>query len=376
MPSSTSIRRCLLGSIWLAMLAGQGTALAADPTADQQYWLELVNRFRSAPQTELDNLVNMSSPGVWDSPSSDDPSIAYALAYFGTSAADLVAQFGSLSSAPPLAWSSILNNSATTYSNLMVTNDQQSHYLDGYTHIEDRLIANGYSSQWLEAGENLFAQTQNVLHGHAGFVIDWGDGNGGSPGFGNGIQNPAGHRDVLLNPLLKEVGIGFQTIAIPGSNVFASGPIVATQHFGSRYRADGLGGYFADAILTGSVYQDTIAADLFYTPGEGMAGVQVDVYSDVTGLIVASGFTNSAGGFNIELIGLTDGIVYWVEAPSTGLARQYFSLDAHVENYGADVTYYDNVYASFAVVPEPGGAWLCFAAALHLLARRARRRHS
>lgn len=376
MPIQPSIRQFLLGSIALVFLAGQGIATAADPTADQQYWLELVNRFRAAPQAELDKLVNMSSPGVWDNPRSDDASIAYALSYFGTSAADLVAQFGSLSSAPPLAWSSILNNSATTYSNLMVTNDQQSHYLDGYTHIEDRLIANGYSSQWLEAGENLFAQTQNVQHGHAGFVIDWGDGNGASPGFGNGIQNPAGHRDVLLNPLLKEVGIGFQSIAIPGSNVYASGPIVATQHFGSRYRADGLGGYFADAILTGSVYQDTISADLFYTPGEGLAGVAVDVYSDVTGLIVASGFTNSAGGFNIELIGLTDGIVYWVEAPSTGLGRQYFTLDAHVENYGADVTYYDNVYRSFAVVPEPGGASLCLVAALHLLALRRRRRHS
>ncbi|MGV3663083.1 MAG: CAP domain-containing protein [Prosthecobacter sp.] len=375
-PLFSKMRLSLLGGLGCLLLAGQGTCVAADPTAEQQYWLELVNRFRSAPQAELDNLVNMSSPGVWDTPRSDDPSIANALAFFGTSAADLVAQFGSLSSAPPLAWSGVLNNSATTYSNLMVTHDQQSHFLDGWVNIQDRLINNGYSPNWLEAGENLFAQTQNVTHGHAGFVIDWGDGNGGSPGFGNGIQNPAGHRNVLLNPFMKEVGIGFQSIAIPGSNVSASGPYVATQHFASRYRDDGLGNLFADAILTGSVYQDTIAADLFYTPGEGMAGVQVDVYSDVTGLIVASGFTNSAGGFNIELIGLTEGIVYWVEAPSTGMARQFFSLDAHVEDYGADVTYYDNVYASFAVVPEPGGAVLCFAAALHLLARRTRRRHS
>lgn len=368
-------RSCWLGALILLLLAGQGITLAADPTADQQYWLELVNRFRAAPQDELDNLVNMSSPGVWDTPRSDDPSIAYALSYFGVSAADLVSQFGTLSSAPPLAWSSILNNSATTYSNLMVSNDQQSHYLDSHIYIEDRLVANGYSANWLEAGENLFAQTQNMIHGHAGFVIDWGDGNGGAPGFGNGIQNPAGHRDLLLNPLMKEIGIGFQSISIPGSNVNASGPYVTTQHFGSRYRADGFGGYFADAILTGSVYQDTIAADLFYTPGEGLAGVQVDVYSDVTGLIVASGLTNSAGGFNIELTGLTDGIIYWVEAPSTGLGRQFFSLNAHVENYNADVTYYDNVYTSFAVVPEPGGAWLCVAGALHLLARRSRRRH-
>lgn len=358
--------------IFLLILTGQGRSLAVDPTADQQYWLELVNRFRTAPQDELDHLVNMSSPGVWDSPLSNDAAIANALAYFGTSASDLAAQFSTLSAAPPVAWNGTLADSAVTYSNLMVTQDQQSHTLDGFT-LSQRLQNSGYSANWLEVGENLFAATQNVLHGHAGFVIDWGDGNGAAAGFGNGIQNPAGHREVLLNPFLKEVGIGFQTIAIPGSNVNAIGPDVSTQHFATQYRFDGTN-YYADAILTGSVYQDTIAADLFYTPGEGLAGVQVDVYSDVTGLIVASGLTNSAGGFNIDLAGLTDGVVYWVEAPSTGLPRQFFTLDSHVEDYGAPVTFYDNVYASFAVVPEPGSLLLCVVAWAGLAAHRSRRR--
>lgn len=365
--------------LWFCALlgfAGQGTGIAADPTAEQQYWLELINRFRSNPQAELDSLVNFSSPGVWGTPKSDDPSIANALTYFGTSAADLLAQFSSLTAAPPVAWSSALNNSATTYSNLMVSNDQQAHTLDGLS-LSQRITNGGYTGNWLEVGENLFASTQTLIHGHAGFVIDWGDANGGAPGFGNGIQNPAGHRDVLLERLFKEVGIGFQSTAIPGSNVNAIGPYVATQHFATQFRYDGAS-YFSDAILTGSVYQDTIAADLFYTPGEGLAGVAIDVYSDVTGLLVASGFTNSAGGFNINLAGLTDGIVYWVEAPSTGLARQFFTLDAHVENqYGPPITFYDNVYASFAVVPEPGGLLLCLLAALPLLvAQRSRRRHA
>lgn len=377
---SPSHRHALWGWLRLAAvvavlgMAGQGGALAADPTSEQQYWLELVNRFRTTPQAELDHLVNMSSPGVWDTPRSDDPAIANALTYFGTSAADLVTQFSNLTGAPPVAWSSALNNSATSYSNLMVSHDQQSHTLDSLT-LAQRVQSGGYSSQWLEVGENLFAATEGILHGHAGFVVDWGDGNGVSPGFGNGIQNPAGHRDVLLNPFAKEVGIGFQSTAIPGANVSAIGPYVTTQHFATQYRFDGTS-YYADAILTGSVYQDTIAADLFYTPGEGLGGVQIDVYSDVSGLLVASGFTNSAGGFNINLTGLTDGIGYWVEAPSTGLARQYFDLNTHVENYGAPVIFYDNVYASFVVVPEPGGALLCLAGALHLLARRARRHHS
>lgn len=365
-------RRCrLLWGLSLSLLLQGGGLSAAEPTADQQYWLELINRFRSDPQNELSKLVNFSSPGVWDSPKSDDPSIANALNYFGTSAADLTAQFASLTAAPPLAWNSALNTSATNYSDIMVTNDQQSHTLDGLS-LQQRLQNGGYSSNWLEAGENLFATTQTIIHGHAGFVIDWGDGNGGTAGFGNGIQNPAGHREVLLNAAYKEVGIGFQDIAIPGSNVSVTGPMVVTQHFASHYRFDGVN-YFADAMLTGSVYQDTISADHFYTPGEGLAGEAINVYNDSNGILVASGLSNGAGGFNIPLTGLTDGVTYRVEAPDTGLPAQTFTLTAHSENYGAPVTFYDNVYTSFMMVPEPGSLLLCLSAACFLFSTHRRR---
>lgn len=360
---------CVLGAMLL--LLAQGNVSGADPTAEQQYWLELTNRFRSDPQAELEKLVNFSAPGVWDSPKSDDPGIAYALNFFGTSATDLVTQFSSLVAAPPVAWNSALNVSATTYSNLMASNDQQTHTLDGLA-LDQRIKNGGYSANWLEVGENLFASTQTITHGHGGFVIDWGDGNGASPGFGNGIQSPAGHRDVLVDSAFKEIGIGFQSIVIPGTNVAAIGPYVVTQHFATQFRFDGAS-YFSDAILTGSVYQDTIAADAFYTPGEGLAGVAVNVYNDTTGILVASGFSNSAGGFNVSLAGLTDGVVYRVEAPDTSLAAQTFTLNAHTENYGAPVIFYDNVYSSFMMVPEPGGLLLCLAAGMLMLRTRSRR---
>ena len=53
---------------------------AADPTADQQYWLEMINRMRLNPAAELDILANYSVPGsTFANPSSDDPFVAAAL---------------------------------------------------------------------------------------------------------------------------------------------------------------------------------------------------------------------------------------------------------------------------------------------------------
>ena len=344
---------------------------AADPTIEQQYMLELTNRFRSDPQGELANLANFSSPGVWDATKSNDASIAYALNFFGTDAASLASQFSSLVAAPPLAWNSALNVSATSYSNLMVNADQQSHSLDGLP-LNQRIVNGGYGANWLQVGENLFAAAQSPFHAHGAFVIDWGDGNGATAGYGNGIQNPAGHRDLLMNTAMKEIGIGFQDIAIPGSNATAIGPYVVTEHLATAFRYDGVN-YVSDAILTGSVYQDTLLADAFYTPGEGLAGTVINVYNDSTGILVASGFSNNAGGYNIALTGLTDGTVYRVEAPSTGLSAKTFTLHEHTDDYGVPVLVYDNVYESFMVVPEPGSLLLCLAAGLPLFWLRSRR---
>ncbi|MDI1315551.1 CAP domain-containing protein [Prosthecobacter sp.] len=361
---------------WCAGVMGaatllSGIATAADPTIEQQYMLELTNRFRSDPQGELAELVNFSSPGVWAGTKSNDASIAFALNFFGTSASDLATQFSSLTAAPPLAWNSALNISATNYSNLMVTSDQQAHSLDGLS-LNLRLINGGYSANWLNLGENLFASAQSPIHNHAAFVIDWGDGNGATAGYGNGIQNPAGHRDLLMSAAMKEIGIGFQSIAIPGSNVTAIGPYIVTEHLASQFRYDGIN-YISDAILTGSVFQDTILADAFYTPGEGLAGQVINVYNDTSGILVASGFSNSAGGYNITLTGLTDDTVYRVEALDSGLAARTFTLTEHTDFYGVPVLVYDNVYESFSVVPEPGSLLLCLIAGLPLLGFRTRR---
>lgn len=361
----------LLSAAALALLGGGHlSVLAADPTAEQQEWLELINRFRADPQGELDRLVNITG-NSWDPVKASDPNVVIALNYFGTSAADLVAQFSVLNSAPALAWNSSLHASSLTYSNLMVSQDQQSHTLDGLT-IGQRIQTGGYGANWLRAGENLFAATQSIIHGHTGMVIDWGDqdGNGIAP-FGTGIQSPAGHRVALLDAEFKEIGIAFQSVAIPGTNVIATGPLVVTQHMGSLYRFTGTS-YISDAILTGSIFNDVIVSDSIYTAGEGLSGFLVQVYDAVTNDLVASGTTNSAGGYNISLQDLIDGRQYRVEAPGTGDTPEFFTLTSSVHDFGAPVTMYDNVYASFNMVPEPGGAVLSLAAGLFVGASRRR----
>ncbi|SKB03794.1 PEP-CTERM protein-sorting domain-containing protein [Prosthecobacter debontii] len=359
---ATLHRSCLAGLVGLCCLTQ--TLVAADPTAEQQYWLEIINRMRRAPAEELEQIVNMSSPGVWDSVKSDHPTIAAALNFYGVSAAELYAQWSTLSSAPPLAWNSSLNTSATNYSNTMVSQDQQAHGIGGQT-VSQKIIAGGYSSQWLEAAESLFATGVDVLHGHAALAIDWGP-DGGS---GTGLQPGTSHRETLMSARIKEIGIGFQTISIPGSNTEVTGPLVITQHSATQYRSTG-SGFVSDAILTGVVYADSIAADLFYTPGEGWAGTQIFIFDDLTNQLLASGVTNSAGGFNIALTGFTDGMLYRVEAPDTGLASQTFTLNAHTEVYGAPVLFYDNVYAAFQIVPEPGTLGLLAISGVLLFQRR------
>jgi uncharacterized protein YkwD len=368
--------KCIHSSL-TALLVGAGAlvpmALHADPTAEQQYMLEVLNRMRLAPAAELEKMVNMSSPGVWDSPASDHSSVASALAFFGVSASALSSQWSTLTAAPPLAWNDSLAAASDTYSNLMVSLDQQAHGLDGQS-TGQRLVNAGYSANWGDVAQTLFATAADVTHAHAALAIDWGP-DGGS---GTGIQPGATHRAALMDPLFKEIGIGFQTVSIPISNGDVTGPLVVTEHLGNVRRFNGIS-IVADAILTGSIFDDSVFSDAFYTPGEGISGELLFVYDNSTGNLVASGQTNSAGGFNIALTGLIDGVEYRVEAPGTGQAAQTFMLNAWQENYGTVgapewTTFYDNVYASFIAVPEPGGAALLLGA--WLISCRRRRLHS
>jgi uncharacterized protein YkwD len=220
------------------------------PTGQSQELLELVNRFRQAPQAELNLLLN-----------SGDPKIAQALQQFGVDRNLLAQQWSTLVPVAPLAWSAELAASATAHNAQMIAADTQSHQLPGEADLLQRAINAGYAPT--RVGENIFAFSESVLFGHAGFAIDWGN---DAQSIG-GIQNPAGHRELLLSGNYREIGIA---ITAENDSRTQVGPLVISQEFGNRTALDNR------AWLLGVAFQD-LNSDGFYQAGEGLSGIEVEV---------------------------------------------------------------------------------------------------
>ena len=290
----------------LVVLPAIGHARA--PTNEEQLMVEMVNRMRMDPQAELGKLVNINTvPTVfWGTPKSSDASTLNALNFFNVQASTLYTQWQSLTPAPPVAWNEQLAVSSQTYSNVMIAANAQAHDLDEHTFpngdvdLVGRIEASGYTFDGADgfAGESIFAFADNVFHGHAAFAIDWGNGTGG-------IQNPAGHRDLIMDARMREIGIG---IVLENNINTSVGPRVITQHFAVD-DADG-------PFLTGVVYRES-DNNGFYSVGEGLGGVTV-VATDMANGQKFTTTTYGSGGYNLEL---PTGRSYNVVASGPGLGQ-------------------------------------------------------
>jgi len=240
-----------------------------DPSPHAQLYLEYVNRARADALVEANRLAN--------EPDSD---VQSTYNFFGIDEPDIVEQFewyvdnGAIARhAQPLAFQSQLLTAAELHTQDMFQNQFQGHVSSANppaplvpgSSLEQRLSTVGYSGS---AGENVYSYADSVVHGHAGFDVDWGNVNNPAapfynPAFDNqGMQNPAGHRLNLHSGSFKEIGIG----VINGTNG-SVGPQLVTQDLGApgdvRY-------------ITGVVYED-LNSNSFYDIGEGRSGVRVDV---------------------------------------------------------------------------------------------------
>lgn len=253
--------------------------LAFDPTPIEQHLLELTNRFRLDPQRELSLLTT----GLGTPARSSDADVDSALRFFNVNGSVLQQQWASLTPSAPLAWNEALYDAAEVHSQAMIAADVQEHQIPGGPDLSERITDAGYTG-WATAGESIYAYARSAIHTHAGFLLDWGNGP-------NGIQDPPGHRLSAINPQFRETGI---RVLNPGLRAGKStGPLVVTQDFGRRFTQ-------SQAFLLGVVYADG-DNDGFYSQGEGLGGVRIQVTASGTGTAVAESTSMTAGGWQISL---------------------------------------------------------------------------
>lgn len=244
----------ILGSLLVSFQPCKSQTLYefGNPKAEEQLYIELINRARQNPGQEGARLAGTT-----------DPQVLSAYSQYGVNLTMMQNEFNAILAAPPLAPHASLMTAARGHSDWMLANAVQTHYQNLAPNIEpwDRMQAAGYD--WWEAGENVYARAKSVWHAHAGFQVDWGTGGTG------GMQSPRGHRDSIHNPLFREIGVGV-TFGTNGT----VGPQLVTQDFGSQDEADFE--LFGPNFGTGVAYYD-LNSNSFYDVGEGISGLTVNL---------------------------------------------------------------------------------------------------
>lgn len=245
-----------------------------NPSGMEQELLELTNRMRMDPAGEISRLFSSTNPLT-----ARDADVQSAISYFGVNGATLLSQWASLTPTAPLAWSDSLLTASKTHNQAMINADTQSHQLPGEADLTGRATTAGYTS-WNSLGENIYTYSTSVLYGHAGFAIDWGFDAGG-------MQTPAGHRQNIMSPSFREVGM---SVIAENNSATQVGPLVITQDFGNRFN-------FGNSYLLGVVYGDANTNGA-YNAGEGLANVNVAITGS-TGTFNTT--TMTAGGYQLQV---------------------------------------------------------------------------
>lgn len=235
------------------------------PTQFDQYMLELVNDLRANPQGWADTYLS------------------------GNLNEGLAA--GTLGSGPrqPLAWDPHLFQAAYSHSRDMLDNDFFDHQGSDGSSPHQRMANAGYPFTGASgSGENLAARgdstfTSVTTSTTKQLVVDL---------FVDTGISGRGHRLNLLQDNFENVGISVQFDPSWGGFGSASFPsVIATQDF--AYNSEG-------PYLTGVAFDDSVVDDDFYTPGEGLAGLDV-VVKDQAGNVVGTTTTINTGGWQLAL---------------------------------------------------------------------------
>ncbi len=222
----------------------------AAPTAQEQYFLELVNRARLNPQAEAQRFgIDLNQ---------------------GLAAGTITA-----AQKQPLAWSSLLGDSATSHSNWMLNADIFSHTGVSGTSPHQRMQGAGYSftGSWT-SGENIaFVGTTGAINLNSSVSQ-----------LHQNLFLSSGHRENILSPYFREVGISAVTgVYTSGGTNYNSA--MATQNFATSG---------SNKFVTGVAYSDT-DADGYYSIGEGNSGISATLTAAGATLSQIAGY--ATGGY-------------------------------------------------------------------------------
>lgn len=268
-----------------------------EPTNDEQYVLERLNRARLDPVGEGQRLADWLR---------NTPVGRSVVGYYHTNPDQVAADFAALPAVAPLGFDPALLTSARRYADDLAVHGGAFPAAgphvgwDGST-PDQRVWEAGYRDADGEdgfGGECGASSSRSVDEIHAGYLIDW-----GNPGLG--------HRYLRMNsaPYYRQVGIGLATVPAGGS--YSYGNLEEAEDYGVTASET--------AFLLGVVYTDRNANGL-YDVGEGVAGATVTVeggaYYTVTSasggyavLLKNADGTSIKGAFAVHLTGLAGGAV-------------------------------------------------------------------
>jgi hypothetical protein len=269
----------LTATVVVILLTSAATGGSVQPTACEQYVLELVNRARMDPVGEAVRYGIDLNKGLLPGTIAPDPK-------------------------QPLAFQGSLIDAARKHSVWQMQNNTVDHMGAGGSGPMDRAIAAGHPLAYLGVCEDIgcgvtlddppdyVAMAEQAHHGL----------------FWDGL-----HRDVMLRANHFEIGVGIAT----GMMVLGSGAPVATLI--STEDFVGVPGW--TPVLTGVAYDDCkVVEDAFYTPGEGLGGIAVTAVRDSDHARYTTS-TFGSGGYSLALPPGT----YTVTASGTGLGTITFS---------------------------------------------------
>lgn len=222
------------------------------PTAQEQYLLELINRARLNPLGEASFFGIDLNDGLDPGTISDDQK-------------------------QPLAFNFLLNDAANFHSQWMLDNQKFQHAGEDNSRAYNRMIDAGYqfTGSWTW-GENLSTVgTTGTLNLNNAVVQ-----------INEGLFKSPLHRQNILNGDFREVGL-----ATLQGNYQGFDSLLVTENFAKSG---------SDIFLTGVAFDDLVEDDSFYSVGEGLAGIEVTATRQSDGEAFNT-TTTASGGYQLAL---------------------------------------------------------------------------